>query len=142
MIHQLSVFLENRSGRLAEITRILGEVGIDIRALSIADTTDFGILRLIVNDPDKAVKSLRDSGFTAVVTEVMAVRMTDAPGALYGVLSILTQAGYSIEYAYAFITRNKDDAFVILRVEDVQGATRLLAENGVPMLAPEDVYTV
>ncbi len=142
MIQQISIFLENQSGRLAEITRILAEAEVDIRALSIADTTDFGILRLIVNKPDRAFEVLRDNGLTAIQTKVVAVHLEDVPGALHRVLQILQDKGINVEYAYAFITRKADDAYVIVRVEDDARAVEELRRHGVALLAPEDVYTV
>jgi len=140
IIDQISVFVANTPGRLSDITGILSDNSIDIRALSIADTADFGILRLIVNDPAKAVAALQAGGLTARITEVVAARLDDKPGALHGVLSALTENGISVEYAYAFITRRNDDACVILRVEDNEKAIGALEKSGVAMLSADEVY--
>ncbi len=138
-IYQISVFVENRVGRLSEITGVLARENIDIRALSIADTSDFGILRLIVDQPDKAVKALRDAGITVSKTEVVAVRLNDKPGGLHEVLVKLGEREITVEYVYAFITKS-DDAYVILRVEDNQKAAGVLLENGYELLRDSDVY--
>ena len=107
-IDQLSVFVENKAGKLAEITAVLADEGIDIRAMSIADTKDFGILRLIVNDADKAVSALKREQYIVSVTKVIAVAISDTPGSLAAVLRILSDNAISIEYMYAFITRRRD----------------------------------
>ena len=142
MIHQISVFVENQPGQLCEVTGALAGHGIDIRAFSIADTTDFGILRLIVNDPDGAVEALRATGVTVTKTEVLAVRIGDAPGSLHKVLEILRAAGVSVEYAYAFVTRSRGDAYVVFRTETPGAAVEALANSGVPMLTGDEVYRV
>ncbi len=142
LIKQVSVFIENKPGRLSEITDVLAKAGIDIRAFSIADTTDFGILRLIVNDPEKALNSLKENMMTVSVTKVIGVRMKDAPGALNEVLHILFDKGISVEYAYAFITRKKDNAYVILRVENNEEAIAILKDAGVTFLDPAEVYSI
>ena len=142
MIYQISVFVENQPGRLCEITGVLAERAIDIRAFSIADTTDFGILRLIVNDPDAAVAALKATGVTVMKTEVLAVRIEDTPGALHAVLELLRTENVSVEYAYAFITRSHDDAYVILRTETPEVAASVLTRHGVPMLSEAEVYSV
>ena len=109
-LKQLSVFVENKTGRLVEITGALAKSGVDIRALSIADTTDYGILRLIVNDPEKALESLKQSGMTVSLTTVIAVEIPDTPGALNNVVAILSENGISIEYMYAFLNPTKSAA--------------------------------
>lgn len=134
IIYQISVFIENKPGRLTEIVSSLSEKGIDIRALSIADTTDFGILRLIVNDPELATQVLKEEGVTVSKTQVIGVRLADQPGALAGVLSILRDANIAVEYAYAFITHSKSDACVVLRVEDNESAIKALSAKGIAFL--------
>ena len=141
-IDQISIFVENRLGRLAEITGIINASGIDIRALSIADTADFGILRLIVSDPQRAADALRGEGAAVSVTKVIAVRLDDHPGALHNVLSLLSDNGISVEYAYAFITRKEDDAYVILRIENLDEAAALLARSGIGLLPASEVYSL
>ncbi|HBV96113.1 MAG: amino acid-binding protein [Peptococcaceae bacterium BICA1-7] len=139
-IKQISVFLENKSGRLARVTRVLAENKINIRALSIADTTDFGILRLIVNDPDTAHGILKENGFSVNVTDVIAVEITDSPGGLADPLAYLKEASINIEYLYAFLTRASQAALVVFRVEQIDEAIRVLQEKGIKILGGKDVY--
>lgn len=140
LVNQISVFLENKSGRLAEVTRILGENGIDISALSIADTTDFGILRLIVNKPEQAEQVLRDNGYTVSRTSVIAIAVVDEPGGLAAALDILDKASIGIEYMYAFVGKASNEALVILRVEDPDRAIRELTENNIKVISSDTVY--
>ena len=141
-VKQISIFLENKSGRLAKVTKVLGENGINIRALSIADTTDFGILRLIVNDPDKAYKVLKEAGFTLGTTDVIAVEVPDVPGGLYQTLQILERAGINIEYLYAFMSVPSHGALVIFRVEDSNAAMQFLEAHKIRVLDGAEVYTL
>lgn len=141
-IQQISVFVENKPGRLAEITEILKNADIDIRALSIADTTNFGILRLIVNDPELAYKSIKESGFTVSLTEVIAVRVADQPGGLSDVLNFLASEGMDVEYMYAFVGRDESFADVIMRVENNAKANEILQKHGVSILKPADIYKI
>lgn len=129
IIKQISVFVENKRGRLAEITKVLEKNNIDIRALSIADTKDFGILRLIVNDPDQTEKILKAEGFTVSLTKVIAIGIDDKPGGLASAMSVLDTHQISVEYMYAFISRTQETAYVILRVEDNEKALAILEEN-------------
>ncbi len=138
-IKQISVFVENKSGHLARITSLLGKNGVDLRAMSIADTTDFGILRIIVNDTEKAISILKNEGCIVSVTDVLAVEMGDTPGSLAKILTLLSDSGISIEYLYAFITRKHGHAYVILRVEDNDAAAAILAKNGISLPAPEEL---
>lgn len=142
LIDQISVFVENKSGRLSDITGILKEESIDIRALSIADTTNFGILRLIVDNPEKAEAALKRGGLTVSRTQVVAVCLSDTPGSLNRVFELLKDQGISVEYAYAFITRKDDAAYVILRVEDNDKAIEVLSKNGVALLPASEVYAI
>jgi hypothetical protein len=139
-VKQISVFLENKSGRLATITKVLGDNGINIRALSIADTTDFGILRLIVSAPAKAVSVLKKYDFTVSETEVIAVALADEPGGLARVLAVLDSVGVNIEYMYAFVGQTHGNAVMVFRVEDIDRAIALLADSAVQLLESEDVY--
>lgn len=131
---QISIFIENRSGRLAKITTALGAAGVNIRALSLADTSDFGILRLIVNQTEKAIHTLKDQGFTVMVSEVIAVAVPDVPGALGNLLSMMEHVGLNVEYMYAFVTKNQDRAVIILRFDDIDKAIETLTENDVTVL--------
>ncbi|WP_418791647.1 ACT domain-containing protein [Phosphitispora sp. TUW77] len=139
-VHQISVFLENKSGRLAELTDVLGKAGINIRALSIADTSDFGILRLIVNNPEEAFKILKNDGFSVSITDVIAVEVQDEPGGLARVLEILQSAGINIEYLYAFLEKASNNALVVFRVEQIDDAVALLTKHGVNVVQGSDVY--
>jgi len=139
---QISVFLENKSGRLAQVCRVLGENNVNIRALSIADTTDFGILRLIVNEPDRAYKVLKDSGFTVSTTEVIAVEVPDHPGGLGECLKKLEKEGINIEYLYAFVQKASKAALVVFRVEELDRAIEVIQQNGYRVLGEEEVYAL
>ncbi|MGE5507189.1 MAG: ACT domain-containing protein [Chitinophagales bacterium] len=141
-VRQLSVFLENKAGRLAKVTRVLGEHGINIRALSIADTTDFGILRMIVGDPDRAERLLKAEGFAVTTTGVLAVEVPDRPGGLAEVLGVLEREGHNIEYIYAFVEKASSDALVLIRVEDTAGAAATLTEAGISVLPGTKVYAL
>lgn len=142
IIKQLSIFVENKTGRMAEITQVIGDAGIDIRALSIADTSDFGILRLIVNKPEEAVSALKKAGVTVSLTDVIAVGVDDQPGAFAKAVQTLSGAGYSIEYMYAFISRSENRAYVIMRVEEPDGAVKALEAGGFEILSGEKIYNL
>lgn len=133
-IKQISVFLENKSGRLAKVSRVLGDNDINIRALSIADTTDFGVLRLIVNDPQTAYKVLKEAGCSVNTTDVIAVEIPDEPGGLARPMEILRDAGVNIEYLYAFLERASREALVVFRVEQIDEAINVLEANGIRVL--------
>ena len=141
-VTQLSIFLENRSGRLAEVTEILGRNGINIRALSLADTSDFGILRVIVNDPEKACAILRRDGFTVSETEVMAIAVEDRPGGLAGVLKILSGENVNVEYMYAFLEKFTENALIIFRIEEIERTAALLRKRGIRILSGKDLYNL
>ncbi|HPF20930.1 MAG TPA: ACT domain-containing protein [Syntrophomonas sp.] len=140
MAKQLSVFLENKAGRLARVTSVLGEAGINIRALSIADTSDFGILRIIVNDPSQAYTILKDAGFTVSETEVIAVRVQDTPGGLAAVLEQMSNANLNIEYMYAFLGTSEEDALVIFKIEDTKKARAAFKEKGIQVIEEQELY--
>lgn len=141
-VKQISVFLENKEGRLAQVTRVLGEHKINIRAMSIADTADFGILRIIVSDPDAAIRVLKEAGFTGNTTDVIAVEVNDAPGGLAHVLGLLQQAKINIEYLYAFVQKASNAALVVLRVEQIDQAIEVLQKNNINILPGSQVYTL
>ncbi|MCR4434431.1 MAG: ACT domain-containing protein [Clostridiales bacterium] len=140
LVKQISVFLENKSGRLAEVTRVLGDNNIDISALSIADTTDFGILRLIVNQPEKAEEILKNNDFTVSCTSVIAIAVPDRPGGLAGALDVLDRESIGIEYMYAFVGKHSQEALVILRVENPDKAIAALQNSRIRVLSSEEVY--
>jgi len=141
-VQQISIFLENKKGRLAKVTEVLGENDINIRALSIADTTDFGILRLIVNKPQLAYQVLKEAGFTVSTTDVIAVEVTDQPGGLSSILCHLDKVGINIEYLYAFVTQTTTAALIVFRVEQVDEAIKVLQENGVRIVPGDEVYQI
>ena len=137
LIKQISVFVENKSGRLSDILNVIGKNGIDISALSIADTTDFGIVRMIVNDPAEILKS---NNLVVKVTDVIALAVADKPGGLAGEIEKLKNAGISIEYMYAFIGKSDKGALVIVRVENPEKALEVLKDENVTVVSPEEVY--
>ncbi|MEJ5363861.1 MAG: ACT domain-containing protein [Desulfosoma sp.] len=141
-VEQISVFLENKAGRLAEVTRVLSEAGVNIRALSLADTSDFGILRLIVNDNEKAKEALKANGFTVGKTDVVAVEVEDRPGGLHKILDILRKAGINVEYMYAFVQQSGNNAVIIFRFDNLDEAVRVLTENGVTVINGSRVYSM
>jgi hypothetical protein len=139
-VKQISVFLENKSGRLAEVTRTLADHQINIRALSIAETIDYGVLRLIVNDPAQAKQALADGGFTVTETEVIVVEIPDRPGGLANAIERLAAKGLNVEYAYAFVTHSGESANVVFRLEQIEEAARILADAGIRVLSGDEVY--
>jgi hypothetical protein len=141
-VTQLSVFLENKSGRLADVTRALASNKINIRALSIADTIDYGLLRLIVNDPVAARNALAEDGFTVTLTEVLAIEVTDRPGGLANIIDILSEAGLNIEYMYAFVGTSGENAIVIFRIERVDEAIAILQSKGVRILTGDELHSL
>lgn len=136
-VKQISVFLENDAGQLSALTAVLEENGIDMRALSVAETRDFGILRLIVNDSYKTATVLKDAGYICSITPVLAVAIPDEPGGLHKVLTILGDNKVNLEYTYAFISRKKDLAYMIFRVEDNEKAIDVLSKNGVKLICQD-----
>ena len=139
-VKQISIFLENRKGRLWEALKVMAKAKINIRALSIADTLEFGILRLIVNDPDKAQKVLEKSNFTVRENDVVAVEVPDRPGGLAGILQVLQKANLNVEYIYAFVEKSGQKAVVVLRTEDVDAGIKALRNGGIEVLKAKDVY--
>ena len=141
-VEQLAVFLENKSGRLAAITKILSDNGINIRALSVADTADFGILRVIVDQTEKAKQALKDAGFTVGLTDVVAVEVTDKPGGLGEVLAVLDQVEINVEYMYAFVEKSSQNAVIIFRFDDADTAIEVLQNAGIRILSGDEVRAI
>jgi hypothetical protein len=139
---QLSIFLENKPGRLEEVTRIFEEGGINIRALSLADTTEFGILRLIVNDNEKAKRLLNEKGYTVGINEVVAVEVADRPGGLHRILNALSKNSINVEYMYAFVRQSGQNAVLIFRFDDIQAATAVLKRKGMRVIDGKDLYAM
>lgn len=138
-IKQLSVFVDNKKGALADITTLLAKQGIDLRAMSIADTQDFGILRLIVSDTQRAAELLTQTNAIATVTDVIAVALQDQPGGLAHVLEVLATQNINMEYLYAFTTAKAGQAYVVFRVQDNAQAEAVLQENAISVLTDADV---
>jgi hypothetical protein len=141
-VEQISIFLENKSGRLAEVTRVLAAAGVNIRALSLADTADFGILRLIVDQNDRAKQALKEGGFTVGKTEVVALEVPDRPGGLAKILGTLEAAGINVEYMYAFVQRSGNNAILIFRFDDPDQAILALTQAGIRVLKGDEVYAL
>jgi len=138
-INQISVFLENKIGRLAEVTKVLGSRGINIRALSIADTAEFGILRMIVSQPEEAYSILEKSGFTVSKTGVIVVEIMDRPGGLAEVLEILAKACLNVEYLYAFVAPKGKNALIVLKIEKLTEVVELLRREKIKILNREEI---
>jgi hypothetical protein len=141
-VEQISIFLENKSGRLAEVAGILAAAAVNIRALSLADTAEFGILRLIVDQNDRARQALKDGGFTVGKTEVVALGVPDRPGGLAQILRALDTAGINVEYMYAFVQRSGDNAILIFRFDELDTAIQALTQAGVRVLKGHEVYAL
>jgi hypothetical protein len=137
VVEQISVFLENETGGLADVAQVLARSAVDIRALSLADETDFGILRLIVNDTDRATFALKEAGFTVRKTPVVAVQIPDRPGGLATTLDALR--GIAVEYMYAFVRKSGEQALVVFRFEDAEKAVETLRRAGAKILDARDV---
>jgi hypothetical protein len=137
-IKQLSVFLEDRSGRLTELTRILAVNDINITALSVAETADYGIVRMVVGRPELAKDVLEKAGFSIGLTDVVCINMPDQPGSLYNILEILTNNSINVDYMYAF--SNNDVALAVIRSTDIQRVTEVLEKNRLKLLSQSDIY--
>lgn len=138
-VKQISVFIENKKGKLAEATRYIADHSVNLKALSIADTQDFGILRIICDDPSQANEILMNGGYITTVTDVLAAAISDTPGSLASILEVLSQANVVVEYTYAFISA-KAGAYMIFRVDDNQSAAAALAGAGIKMANQEDLF--
>lgn len=139
-IKQISIFVENRTGLLSEVTTLLADNNINLRALSIADTSEFGILRVIVEDVEAAAQILRDSGYTYTVTDVLAVVMKDRAGGLAEILKVLAAAGIALEYAYAFLLQKPGEAYLVIRVPDNEAAQKALGDAGISVAGQEELF--
>lgn len=141
-VEQIAIFLENKSGRLAEITSIIADNGINIRALSVADTADFGILRLIVDQADKAKTVLKENGFTVGGTQVIAVRVEDKTGGLAAVLKIIQTAKLNVEYMYSIVNKLFDGAILIMRFEELDKAIQVLQDNDIRIMTGDEICSM
>ncbi len=138
-VKQISAFVENKPGQLAKFTEVLNNHGIDMRALSLAETEDFGIVRVITDDSYKTACVLKDEGYIFSITPVLAVEIPDTPGGLYKVLTVLQEQGINVEYTYAFTARKQDVAYMIFRVTDNDAASDVLKKNGISLLEFDDI---
>ncbi|NLB29959.1 MAG: hypothetical protein GX823_07075 [Clostridiales bacterium] len=141
-IDQLSVFIENKPGKLVDVLEAIGKIGVDLRALCLADTSDFGVLRVIVDRPDDAYRELAEMGYLVKVNKVLPVAISDEPGSLARTLRILKDRDISVEYTYAFVAHSTDRAYVIIRVEDNDEAVKALAESGVGLAKESEIYNL
>lgn len=139
LLKQVSVFVENKSGKLFEILKLLGDNNIDISALSIADTTDYGILRLVLNKPNKAVEILKENNFIVKIHDVIAIRIDNKPGGLVSALDLLRSNNIEISYLYAFVASLGNSASVMLKVDELEKARELFKDNGIEMIKAEDI---
>ncbi len=137
VVEQISIFLENKAGRLAEVTRALSDADISIRALSLADTSDFGILRIIVQDHERAKNILKEKGFTTGRTTVVAVEVEDKPGGLHNILEILAENTINVEYMYNFVQKDTDNATMIFRFDKAEKAVEALTANNIAIISAE-----
>ena len=138
-INQLSIFVENKAGTVADITKSIASAGVSIRALSVADTQEFGILRLIVSDVEKAKDALHKNDCVVSITKVIGVEIPDVAGGLSSVLELMSENNINVEYLYAFITISGQHAYVVLRVEDNEKAAKILTDNGVKLVSQADI---
>ena len=141
IIKQLSVFIENKKGHLALVTNELRKENIDIRAISVFDTSEFGILRMVVNKPDEAVEALKRAGYTAKISEVLAIQPEDKPGSLNEIFNILDKNDIDIEYIYSFVMRKRDMPLIIFKVKDKEKAIEVLEKSNIVLVAKEEIYT-
>ncbi|RKY61192.1 MAG: hypothetical protein DRP95_03175 [Candidatus Latescibacterota bacterium] len=142
MAYQIVVFAENRPGRLEKITGVLAEAGINIRAITIASSDRFGVVKLLVDRPDEALEKLKNAGLSASLQEVLAVPMEDRPGGLHRVLQVLASRGINVEDAYGFVEESGKRAILVVEVEDIKGAESLLRKVGLPPIGDEELYTL
>ncbi|MBD3239588.1 MAG: ACT domain-containing protein [Chitinivibrionales bacterium] len=141
-VTQISLFLENRKGRLAEVCSLLGETGVNIRALTIAETDEFGVLRMVVDNPDKALQTLRANNFVASVTDIVAIEVGDRPGGLAAVLKTLNENDLNIEYMYGFVEKKSDNALMVFRFDEPDRAIEVLQGAGLSVVGKSDIESL
>lgn len=140
MIKQISVFLENKTGALGEVVKFMAENNVNLRALSIADTEDFGILRIITDNPEGTIDKIKEAGYSAKLTNVLAVEIDDKPGSFSKIVDVLSNEGISIEYTYAFLSKKADRAYIIIRADDSEKAAELLKKSGIAVSGQQDLF--
>jgi hypothetical protein len=141
-IKQISIFMENKPGRMAKVAKTLSDANVNIRALTIAEAGDFGVIRMVVDDTEKGYKVLRDEGFTVSETDVLAVEIKDTPGGLYEIAKTLGESTINMDYAYAFVTAKAERAMLILRVDDLKGAEQVLKDAGVRIATRQEIQNI
>ncbi len=139
---QISVFLENKKGRLYEVCNLMGENLINIRALTVADSKDFGILRMVVDKPDQAVDVLKKKGFVANITEIVAVEVEDQPGGLARILKVINENALNVEYMYAFVEKASDKALLVFRFDDPDAAVKVLGANNIKIIGEDEIVNI
>jgi hypothetical protein len=141
-IKQISLFVENKPGRMAKVSKTLSDAGVNIRALTVAEAGDFGVIRMVVDDPDKGYNVLHDSGFTVSETEVLAVEMRDIPGGLYEIVNTLGESDVNVDYAYAFVTTKAERAMLIIRVDNLEKARKVLTDAGIKLATKDEIQKI
>ncbi len=142
VIKQISIFMENKPGRMARVAKTLSDADVNIRALTIAEAGDFGVIRMVVDDTEKGYRVLRDGGFTVSETDVLAVEIKDIPGGLYEIVDTLGENDINMDYAYAFVTAKAERAMLILRVDDTKRAAQVLNETGVRIATRVEIQNI
>ena len=141
-IKQISLFVENRPGRMAKVSKTLSDAGVNIRAMTIAEAGDFGVIRMVVDNPDEGYKVLHNSGFTVSATDVLVAEMKDIPGGLYEIVDTLGANKINVDYAYAFVTAKAERAMLILRVDDLSRAKQALSAKGVKIATKDEIQEI
>lgn len=137
---QLSVFIENKKGHIATLAKAIKNKDIDVRAISVFDTNEFGILRLVVDDPERALAAVREAGYAAKISEVLAAEIADKPGALYEIFSLCDDADINIEYIYSFIMKSNVKPLIIMKVDRIDEAEKIFKENGIRIVEADEIY--
>lgn len=137
---QLSVFIENKKGHIATLARAIKNKGIDVRAISVFDTNEFGILRLVVDDPEGALAAVREAGYAAKISEILAAEIADKPGALYEIFSLCDDADINIEYIYSFVMKSNVKPLIIMKVDRMEETVQLFKTNGIRIVDAEELY--
>lgn len=141
-IKQISLFVENKPGRMAKVSKTLSDAGVNIRALTVAEAGDFGVIRMVVDDPEQGYKVLHDNGFTVSETEVLAVEMKDIPGGLYEIVNTLGESDVNVDYAYAFVTTKAERAMLIIRVDNLEKARKVLTDAGIKLATKDEIQKI
>ncbi|HOO54197.1 MAG TPA: ACT domain-containing protein [Methanothrix sp.] len=141
-IKQISLFVENKPGRMAKVSKTLSDAGVNIRALTVAEAGDFGVIRMVVDDPERGYQVLHDSGFTVSETEVLAVEMKDIPGGLYEIVNTLGESDVNVDYAYAFVTTKAERAMLIIRVDNLEKARKVLTDAGIKLATKDEIQKI